>query len=56
MRYRIKTISSQKNSSEWENSPDLNNSDDNMIIITELANAIDGYVDNKITARDILID
>ena len=38
------------------NSPDLYNSDDNMATITELANAIDGYMDNRITARDILID
>ena len=27
-----------------------------MATITELANAIDGYVDNRATARDILID
>ncbi len=52
----IKTISSRKNSPEWDNSPDLYNSDDNMATITELANAIDGYLDNRATARDILID
>ncbi len=54
--YRIKTISSWKNSPEWGNSSDLYNSDDNIAIITELANAIDGYMDNKTTAKDILID
>jgi len=27
-----------------------------MATITELANAIDGYLDNRVTARDILID
>jgi len=27
-----------------------------MAIITELANAIDGYVNNRTTAREILID
>ena len=56
LRYRIKTISSRKNSPERGNSPDLYNSDDNMATITELANAIDGYVDNRATCRDILID
>src|SRR4051794_35183553 len=45
-----------KNSSERGNSPDLYNSNDNMATITKLANAIDGYVDNRATARDILID
>jgi chromosome segregation ATPase len=53
---RIRTISSRKNSSERGNSPDLYNSNDNMATITELANAIDGYVDNRATARDILIN
>ena len=56
LRYRIKTISSRKNSPERGNSPDLYNSDDNMATITELANAIDGYVDIRATTRDILID
>jgi chromosome segregation ATPase len=56
LRCRIRTISSRKNSPERGNSPDLYNSDDNMATITELANAIDGYVDNRATARDILID
>jgi len=56
LRYRIKTISSRKNSPERGNSPDLYNSDDNMATITELANAIEGYVDNRATTRDILID
>jgi len=27
-----------------------------MATITELANAIDGYVDNRVTGRDILMD
>ena len=27
-----------------------------MATISELANAIDGYLDNRVTARDILID
>src|SRR4051794_30656333 len=45
-----------KNSPKRGNSPDLYNSNDNMATITELANAIDGYVDNRATPRDILID
>ena len=56
LRCQIKTILSRKNSPEQGNSPDLYNSNDNMATITELANAIDGYVDNRATARDILID
>ncbi|CAB4426136.1 unnamed protein product [Rhizophagus irregularis] len=56
LRCRIRTISSQKNSPERGNSPDLYNSDDNMATITELANAIDGYLNNRTTTRDILID
>ncbi|RGB23681.1 hypothetical protein C1646_821996 [Rhizophagus diaphanus] len=56
LRCRIRSISSRKNSPERGNSPDLYNSDDNMATITELANAIDGYVDNRATTRDILID
>ncbi|CAB4407378.1 unnamed protein product [Rhizophagus irregularis] len=56
LRCRIRSISSRKNSPEQGNSPDLYNSDDNMATITELANAIDGYVDNRATTRDILID
>ena len=55
LRCRIKTISSRKNSPERGNSPDLYNSDDNMATIAELVNAIDSFVDNKITVRDILI-
>ncbi|CAB4425307.1 unnamed protein product [Rhizophagus irregularis] len=54
LRCRIRSISSRKNSPERGNSPDLYNSDDNMATITELANAIDGYVDNRATTRDIL--
>src|SRR5436190_7207640 len=38
LQYRIKTISSQKNSPKRRNFPDLYNSDDNMTTITELAN------------------
>src|SRR6266542_1352492 len=53
---QIRSISSRKNSSEQENSPDLYNSDDNMATITELANAIDGYVDNRTTYIDIISD
>ncbi|GBC04249.1 hypothetical protein RclHR1_05590004 [Rhizophagus clarus] len=58
LRCRIRAISSQKNTSEWENFPDLYNPNINleMANITELANAIDGYVENRTTARDILID
>ena len=56
LRCRIRAISSRKNTPEQGNSPDLYNSDDNMATITELANAIDGYVDNRATPRDILID
>jgi chromosome segregation ATPase len=56
LRCRIKTISSRKNTPERGNSPDLYNFDDNMATITELANAIDGYLDNRATTRDILID
>ena len=58
LRCQIKTISSRKNSPERGNSPDLYNPNINleMATITELANAIDGYLDNRATARDILID
>ncbi|GET63112.1 hypothetical protein GLOIN_2v1778046 [Rhizophagus irregularis DAOM 181602=DAOM 197198] len=56
LRCWIRSISSRKNSPERGNSPDLYNFDDNMATITELANAIDGYVDNRATTRDILID
>ena len=47
-----------ENSPEQGNSPDLYNPNINleMATITELANAIDGYADNRATARDILID
>ncbi|PKY57255.1 hypothetical protein RhiirA4_478196 [Rhizophagus irregularis] len=37
------------------NSSDLYNSDDNMATIAELVDAIDGFVDNRATVRDILI-
>jgi chromosome segregation ATPase len=56
LRCRIKTISSRKNSPERGNSPNLYNSDDNMATIIELANAIDGFVDNQSTARAIMAD
>src|SRR6266540_4255218 len=56
LRCRIRSISSRKNSPKRGNSPDLYNSNDNMATITELANAIEGYVDNRTTTRDILID
>src|SRR6266496_949158 len=56
LRCRIRTISSRKNSPKRGNSPDLYNSNDNMATITELANAIEGYVDNRATTRDIFID
>ncbi|PKK55353.1 hypothetical protein RhiirC2_802619, partial [Rhizophagus irregularis] len=46
LRCRIRAISSRKNTPERGNSPDLYNSDDNMATITELANAIDGFLDN----------
>src|SRR5207249_12057050 len=54
LRCRIKTISSRKNSPERGNSPDLYNSDDNMATITKLANAIDGYMNNRAIHIDIL--
>jgi len=55
LRCRIKTISSQKNTPEWGNSPDLYNPNINleMATITELANAIDGFLDN--TANRVII-
>ena len=56
MRCQIKIISSQKNSLEQGNSPDLYNSVNNMTTITELANAIDGFVDNRVTHIDIISD
>jgi hypothetical protein len=56
LRCQIRAILSRKNTPERGNSPDLYNSDDNMATITELANAINGYVDNRATTRDILID
>ena len=56
LRCRIRTISSRKNSPVRGNSPDLYNSDDNMATITELANAIDSYVNNPTTGREILAD
>ena len=56
LRYRIKTISLWKNSLKRGNSPDLYNSDDNMVTITKLANAIYGYVNNRAITRDIFID
>ena len=57
LRCRIKTISSRKNTPERGNSPDLYNLniDLEMATIAELANAIDGFVDNRTTVRDILI-
>src|SRR5436189_580988 len=58
LRCRIRAISSRKNMPERGNSPDLYNPNINleMATITELTIAIDGYVDNRTTARDILID
>ncbi|PKK57276.1 hypothetical protein RhiirC2_798337, partial [Rhizophagus irregularis] len=58
LRCRIKTISSRKNSPERGNSPDLYNPNSNleMATITELANAIDGYLNNTTTGREILAD
>jgi len=56
LRCRIKSISSRKNTPERGNSPDQYNSDDNMATIIELANAIDGFMDNPTTAREILAD
>ncbi|RGB33234.1 hypothetical protein C1646_761954 [Rhizophagus diaphanus] len=50
--------SEEQNTPERGNSPDLYNLNINleMATITELANAIDGYVENRTTVRDILID
>ncbi|GBB98128.1 hypothetical protein RclHR1_31430001 [Rhizophagus clarus] len=58
LRCQIKAISSQKNTPEQGNSPDLYNPNINleMANITKLANAIDSYVENRTTTRDILID
>ncbi|GET03041.1 hypothetical protein GLOIN_2v1778046 [Rhizophagus clarus] len=56
LRCKIKSISSRKNTPERGNSPDQYNSDDNMATIIELANAIDGFVDNPTTARVIMAD
>ena len=56
LRCQIRSISSRKNSLERGNSPDLYNSVDNMATITELANAIDGFVDNRAIHIDILSD
>src|SRR6266480_1904781 len=56
LRYQIRSISSRKNSPERGNSPDLYNSVDNMATITELANAINGFLDNRAIHIDILSD
>ncbi|PKY20101.1 hypothetical protein RhiirB3_433326, partial [Rhizophagus irregularis] len=58
LRCRIRTISSRKNSPERGNSPDLYNPNINleMATITELANAIDGYLNNTTIGREILAD
>ena len=58
LRCRIRAISSRKNTPERGNSPDLYNPNINleMATIIELANAIDGFVDNHTTARAILAD
>ena len=58
LRCRIKTISSRKNSPERGNSSDLYNPNINleMATITELANAIDSYLNNTTTGREILAD
>jgi septal ring factor EnvC (AmiA/AmiB activator) len=58
LRCRIRTISSRKNSPERGNSPDLYNPniDLEMATILELANAIDGFLDNPTIAREILAD
>ncbi|GBB94428.1 hypothetical protein RclHR1_23520003 [Rhizophagus clarus] len=56
LRCKIKSISSRKNTPEQGNSLDQYNSDDNMVTIIELTNAIDGFVDNSTTARAIMAD
>ncbi|PKB94289.1 hypothetical protein RhiirA5_439134, partial [Rhizophagus irregularis] len=62
LRSRIKShgrdFSSEENSPVRGNSPDKYNSDTNldMATITELANAIDGYLENETTHRAILVD
>src|SRR5437773_12471870 len=56
LRCQIRSISSRKNSLERENSSDLYNSIDNMATITELANAIDGFLDYRAIHIDILSD
>src|SRR5215213_1883036 len=56
LRCWIRSISSRKNSPERGNSPDLYNSINNMTTITELANAIDSFLDNRAIHIDILSD
>jgi len=58
LRCRIRAISSRKNTPERRNSPDLYNPNINleMATITELANAIDGYLNNTTIGREILAD
>ena len=56
LRFRVRTISSRKNSPERGNSPDLYNPNINleMATVTELADAIDNFVSNQTTDRTIL--
>ena len=56
LRCQIRIISSRKNSPKRENSSNLYNSDNNITIITKLANAIDDYVDNLTIGKEILAD
>ena len=57
LRCQIRAISSRKNTPERGNSPDLYNPNINleMATITELANAIDGFLDNT-ADRVIMLD
>ena len=58
MRCQIKTISSRKNTPERGNSLDLYNpnTDLEMATIIELANAINGFVDNRTLHINIIIN
>ncbi|PKK58796.1 hypothetical protein RhiirC2_795748 [Rhizophagus irregularis] len=62
-KYEIQTLNAKEDirnnkkhiSNIERNFPDLYNSDDNMATIAQLVDAINGFVDNRVTVRDILI-
>ncbi|RIB21557.1 hypothetical protein C2G38_2176293 [Gigaspora rosea] len=50
-------LNENENESDFdENSPDLYNSDNNMATITELANAIDRFLNDRTTTRETIVD